>query len=140
MIDKSKPITYIKTNPSKQEDNMNRTRIKFADKGAYYHLFNRVGGPVIKTPFKAADREYGVRLLTNLCDYFLLEIISFAWMGNHFHLVAYAPPVDSLPGDVEIAERHNRYVTMMRKRYPTIQLAKLTRQTQFNAAKSVDAC
>jgi len=105
---------------------MNRSRIKFADKGAYYHLFNRVGGPVIKTPFNAADREYGIRLLHNLSEYFLLEIIAFAWMGNHFHLIAYAPPVSDLPSDAEIAERHNRYVRMMKKRYPHYPAREIT--------------
>lgn len=97
---------------------MRRSDLKFTDRGAYYHLFNRVGGPCVQTPFKAADREYGVRLLLNLCDYFLLEVVSYVWMGNHFHLVAYAPPETDLPSNAELAERHNRYVRTMRKRYP----------------------
>jgi REP-associated tyrosine transposase len=94
---------------------MRNTRMKVSGEGCYYHLINRISGCKGEFPFTDVDKEYGFRLLKNLSRYFLVEIISAAWMGNHFHLVVYAPGPDELPSTQEIAARHNTYYKSMRK-------------------------
>ena len=94
-----------------------QARMKVVGEGCYYHLFNRISGCRGEHPFTDIDKEYGFRLLRNLCDYFLIEVISAAWMGNHFHLVVYAPAPDELPSLEIIAKRHNDYYKSMRKSF-----------------------
>ncbi len=88
-------------------------RMKVDEEGCYYHLYNRIGCVKGEHPFSEMDKEYGFRLLKNLCDYFLIEVISVAWMGNHFHLVVYAPGPDELPPLEVIVKRHNAYYKSM---------------------------
>ncbi len=88
-------------------------RMKVTDQGCYYHLMNRVSRHKGQMPFSNADMEYGFQLLQNLTEYFLVEVISVAWMGNHFHLVVYAPHSNELPSEQEIATRHNSYYKSM---------------------------
>ena len=94
-----------------------QARLKLSTEGCYYHLFNRISGTKTDLPFTDVDKEYGFRLLQNLCEYFLIEVISAAWMGNHFHLVVYAPGPDELPPLETIAKRHNNYYKKMRKTF-----------------------
>jgi len=94
-----------------------QARMKLTTESCYYHLFNRISGVKGDHPFTDVDKEYGFRLLQNLCDYFLIEVISAAWMGNHFHLVVYAPGPDELPPLETIAKRHNDYYKSMRKTF-----------------------
>ena len=91
--------------------------MKVSDKGCYYHLFNRICGYKGDRPFGDVDKEYGFRLLENLTRYFLVEVISAVWMGNHFHLVVYAPSEEELPENCDIAERHNMYYNSMQKEF-----------------------
>ena len=83
--------------------------MKVQGEGCYYHLMNRAAGRRGEKPFNQVDMEYGFRLLQNLCEYFLIEVISAAWMGNHFHVIVYAPGPDELPSIEDISKRHNRY-------------------------------
>ena len=78
--------------------------------GCYYHLMNRVAGLSGERPFDDVDREFGMKLVKRLADYYLLEFISVCWMGNHFHIVLYAPSVEELPSAGEIAARHNAFI------------------------------
>ena len=82
-------------------------RKKITGQGAYYHLYNRIGGPIGELPFTDVDKEKAFLMLEDLVEFFLLELISVAWMGNHFHIVCYVPGV---PPPVELAaQRHNAY-------------------------------
>ena len=93
-------------------------RMKVKNAGCYYHLFNRIAGfDENDYPFTTEDKEHGVNLIRNLCEYYLIEVISVAWMGNHFHLVVYAPGQDELPPAQEIAARHNNYYKTMKHLY-----------------------
>jgi REP-associated tyrosine transposase len=96
---------------------MRSYRMKVVGDGCYYHLINRISGCKGEYPFTEVDKEYGFRLLENLSHYFLVEIISAAWMGNHFHLVVYSPSEDELPSIKEIAKRHNNYYKSMQKQF-----------------------
>ncbi len=88
---------------------MRRAREKVTDSGCYYHLMNRVAGDKSYMPFDDVDREFGMRLVQRLSRYYLLEFVSMCWMGNHFHIVLYAPSANELPSSAEIAARHNAY-------------------------------
>ncbi len=118
-------------------------RMKVRNEGCYYHLYNRIGGIKGEHPFSDMDKEYGFKLLRYLCDYFLIEVISAAWMGNHFHLVVYAPGPDELPPLATIVKRHNNYYKSMKKifqfgpRNPVISLDN-PQQCRETALKMID--
>jgi REP element-mobilizing transposase RayT len=70
---------------------------------------NRTAGAKDSYPLDDVDREYGMNLVRRLSKYYLLEFISMCWMGNHFHIVLYAPSESELPQNSEIAARHNAF-------------------------------
>ena len=70
---------------------MRVARRKMRGFGCYYHLYNRVTGMKSYLPFGNEEKEYAFNLITDLSRYFLLDIISVCWMGNHCHIVLYAP-------------------------------------------------
>ncbi len=88
---------------------MRAARRKLTEVGCYYHLMNRVAGDKTSLPFDDVDREFGMKLVMRLSRYYLLEFVSMCWMGNHFHIVVYAPCEAELPSLAEIAARHNAY-------------------------------
>ena len=88
---------------------MRVAREKLKDVGCYYHLMNRVAGEPSYRPFEDVDREFGMRLVQRLSEYYLLEFVSMCWLGNHFHIVLYAPCEEELPSIAEIAARHNAF-------------------------------
>ena len=59
-------------------------RKKITGQGAYYHLYNRVCGPIGELPFGDVDKEKAFLMLEELSNFFLIEVISVSWMGNHF--------------------------------------------------------
>jgi putative transposase len=82
-------------------------RRKMRGYGCYYHLYNRVCGFKSYMPFGNEEKEYAFNLIHDLSRYFLLEIISVCWMGNHCHIVLYAPGEG--PDLATTAKRHNSY-------------------------------
>ncbi len=82
-------------------------RMKITGQGSYVHLFNRSAGIIGDLPFGDVDKEKAFLMLEDITKYFLLEVISAAWLGNHFHLVCFIP---GEPPPVEVAaKRHNAY-------------------------------
>ena len=88
---------------------MRTARKKLKGTGCYYHLMNRTAGVKGDRPFNEVTREHGMKLAMRLSEYYLLEFISMCWMGNHFHIVLYAPYEDELPPLSDIATRHNLF-------------------------------
>lgn len=88
---------------------MRTSRMKVRGRGCYYHLMNRITGHRNNYPFTDVDKEKGFKVIEDLRRYYLLELISMTWMGNHFHIVLYAPSSECLPSEKDILERHNRY-------------------------------
>jgi REP-associated tyrosine transposase len=86
---------------------MYNSRMKVVEEGCYYHLINRIAGCKGEYPFTDIDQEYGFRLLQNLSRYFLVEIISAAWVENHFHLVVYAPGEQELVNKKQLSRGFN---------------------------------
>ena len=92
---------------------MRRARIKRKQDGAYYHMYNRVIGCPGDFPFGDVERERLVGLIQALAMFYTIEPIDFVIMGNHFHLVAYAP---GKPLSLKQAAR--RYNAFYPKRLP----------------------
>lgn len=86
---------------------MRALRKKMVGKPCYYHLYNRVAGAKDELPFDDVCKEHMFKLIAELGDFFLVETIAAAVMGNHYHLVAYAP--GEPPTLEEAASRYNDY-------------------------------
>ncbi|OVE77884.1 hypothetical protein BVX99_01350 [bacterium F16] len=82
-------------------------RKKVVGQGAYYHLYNRIGGPIGELPFTDVDKEKAFQMLEELSEFFLVELISACWMGNHFHILGFVP--GKPPTLKKAAKRHNRF-------------------------------
>lgn len=85
-------------------------RKKLVGQGAYYHLYNRVSGPVGDLPFNDIDKEKAFQMLEDLSRFFLIEPVSVTWMSNHYHIICFAPGEPPTPEDA--AQRHNAYYGM----------------------------
>jgi len=82
-------------------------RIKPDDTGMYYHLTNRIAGMPGEFPFGDVEKQKLVSLIKELSGFFTVEVLAFEAMGNHVHIVCYAP-AEVLPAG-EAAERYNRF-------------------------------
>ena len=86
---------------------MRTARKKMIGKGCYYHCMSRYAGGIDELPFSDVDKTYGLRLLTELSEFYLIEPISVCFMGNHIHIVLYAP--GEIPDLETAAKRHNDF-------------------------------
>ena len=86
---------------------MRIARIKMRGCGAYYHIYNRICGPKYDYPFDDIDKESAWEILFKNTEFFRTEVIAFTMMGNHYHMVVYAPC--DRPSNDYIAKRHNDY-------------------------------
>ena len=84
-----------------------RARLKPADRGVYYHLTNRIAGMEGDYPFGDAEKQKFIDLLKNLSSFFTIEILSYQVMGNHWHIICYAPA--GILSPAKAAERYNRH-------------------------------
>jgi len=82
-------------------------RIKPDDMGTYYHLTNRVAGMPGDLPFGDVEKEKMVGLIRELSRFFTVDVLAYQAMGNHVHVVCYAP-AEVLPPEAT-AERYNRF-------------------------------
>lgn len=86
---------------------MRQQRMKINDRECFYHLFNRLVVYRGQYPLTSSDKEFGFNLVRKLMNYYLIDVISMAWMGHHYHLVVHVSP--DLPSLETIAARHNRF-------------------------------
>ena len=106
---------------------MRTARLKVRGQGAYYHLTNRIGGPTTgHYPFTDLDKEYGFKLVQELNRYFLLEVISCCWMGNHVHVIVWAPAEP--PSLQQAADRHNAFYGPKRMTLDPVRTPELCQQ------------
>jgi hypothetical protein len=59
--------------------------------GTYYHIVNRVAGSPGDLPFGEIEKERFVRLLHWLATLYTVEPLAWMVMGNHFHILLFAP-------------------------------------------------
>ena len=86
---------------------MRVARKKMIGRSCYYHCCARIAGFKEDYLFNDLDKERGMLIVKDLCRLFLIEPISMAWLGNHWHIVVYAPA--EKPSLEAAAERHNSY-------------------------------
>ena len=82
-------------------------RIKPHDVGTYYHLTNRIAGMPGEFPFGDVEKERMIGLIKELSRFFTIEVLAYQIMGNHMHVVCYAPAEVLSPEAT--AERYNRF-------------------------------
>jgi hypothetical protein len=86
---------------------MRAARKKVKGKDCYYHCCARIAGPKDSYLFNDIDREKGMQIVVDQCRLFFIEPISMTWMGNHWHIVLFAP--GEVPAMERAAERYNAY-------------------------------
>jgi putative transposase len=89
-------------------------RMKVSNRSCYYHIMNRLSGPLDEYPLDDVDKEFAFELFRSLMGYYLIEPISMVWLGNHWHVVLHVGT--ELPSKEAIAERHNDYYGNTRPR------------------------
>jgi len=92
---------------------MRKARCKLTGEGAYYHIVNHVGGAKNSLPFTDCDKRHGINLVEKITRYYLLEVVSLCWMGNHFHMLLHSP--DCLPSLKIAARRYNKHYCLGKK-------------------------
>ena len=112
---------------------MRKPRIKREGEDSYHHIFNHLCVKSDEWPLTDVDKERGMQLLKDLSCYYLIEIISAAWLGNHFHLVCFAP--GEAPDIEEVALRHNRFWKKKNK-----AVAASLRKPLLDHERDPDAC
>ena len=70
---------------------MRRTRLKIEEQASWYHCYNRVAGTSLDRPFDDVAKEKFVRILHRVCRLYVVQVVSYQVMSNHFHLLVNAP-------------------------------------------------
>ena len=65
--------------------------------GTYYHLLNRIAGMPGDLSFGDVEKEMFIRLMKKFAGLYTLDLLAWQVMGNHFHLVVFAPANPPLP-------------------------------------------
>jgi len=75
------------------------------DEPTVYHVISRTA--LEGLPFRDEDKEYMLELIKKWSEIFFVDVLGFAIMGNHFHLVVRMYP-ESDVSDEDVRERYNR--------------------------------
>jgi len=86
---------------------MRNRRRKIKGRNCFYHLFNKISGYKGDYPFSDKDKLHAIDLLKQLSLYYLIEIMEFCIMGNHFHIIVHVPGKPLAP--IDALKRHNKY-------------------------------
>ena len=76
------------------------------DQPTVYHVISRTALPGL--PIKAADKDYLLYLIRRLSTLYLVDVLGFCLMDNHFHLVVRVYPESEL-SDEELRSRYKAY-------------------------------
>ena len=68
-----------------------------------YHVVSRVTLPGL--PFRDTDKEFLLELIKKWSKIFFVDVLGFAIMGNHFHLVVRVYPTNGIE-ESEVVERY----------------------------------
>lgn len=80
-----------------------RKYIKVRDEVAYYHIISHTIWEA-KRVFSGTEKEFFLRLLRRLTKSYLVDVVSYAFLDNHFHLLVKVYPGSEFSDD-EIFER-----------------------------------
>ncbi len=75
------------------------------DRPTVYHIMSRttLGG----FPLQAAEKDHLLAVIARLCRFYLVDLLGFCLMGNHFHLVIRMHPAEAAT-DEHIVQRFKR--------------------------------
>ena len=76
------------------------------DQPTVYHVVSRTALPGL--PIKAADKDYLLNHIRRLATLYFVDVLGFALMDNHFHLVVRMYPESEL-SDMELRRRYKAY-------------------------------
>lgn len=82
----------------------------------FYHAYNCVAGIPGYFPFQEKEKLRFLSLLRRLEAYYVVDVLSFQVMSNHFHLVLHAP--EAPPSDEETCERYRAHYRNTRELRP----------------------
>lgn len=100
---------------------MRVARLKMRGEGCYYHLMNRVAGTAKDRPFGEREKAKLVKLIKDLSRLYTLEVISYACLSNHVHIILFAP--GQAPTTETVARRYEAFYNGKRKLHATDPLA-----------------
>ena len=86
---------------------MRYPRLRRDEDNTFYHCYNRVAGNSGDRPFGRTEKETFVRMLKELAAYYVVEVVAYQAMSNHFHLILYAPC--DCPSPEETCRRYEAY-------------------------------
>lgn len=106
---------------------MRKRRIRRDHQGSYYHLIARTAGTASERPFGDLEKRRLVDLIHELDRFYTVEILSYAVMSNHVHLVVHAS--SELPEPPEAVRRFaRRYPDSVPPRVGTPEFERLQRR------------
>ena len=76
---------------------MTASRIRNDHGFSYYHLYNRIAGLPGEFPFGGREKKKMLGLLKELSRFYVVEVVNFCIMSNHWHIVVAVPARDQLP-------------------------------------------
>jgi len=88
------------------EEAMRHPRIKPAI-NTFYHAYNRTAGTKYDRPFGDAEKEQFLRIMRRLDSLYVVDVLAFTCMSNHFHLLLHAP--QEAPSHKETCKRYKAY-------------------------------
>lgn len=80
------------------------SRLKVRDRDGWYHCYNRAVGLAGERPFGRVEKAKFVRLLMRVSRLYAIEAVAYQVLGNHYHLLLYAPAVQ--PSEQEVCRRY----------------------------------
>lgn len=84
---------------------MRRKRIRVRGQRAYYHSISRiVAGDFL---LGSEEKEVFVRILRQTAEFSGVELVTYAVLDNHFHVLLSVPPATEVPDDV-LLQRYRR--------------------------------
>ena len=90
---------------------MRYARLKPEQTEVFMHVYNRVAGCAGEFPFREAEKEEFIRRMTRLTMLYVIEVVAFECLGNHFHALLRIPA--EAPSPAEAAARYARFDGIM---------------------------
>lgn len=82
----------------------------------FMHVYNRVAGSAGEYPFGPVEKEAFVRRLSALTEFYVIEVMAYQVMGNHFHVLVHVPA--ELPSPEEAVKRYQVHYRGKRRMDP----------------------
>ncbi|NQT92762.1 MAG: hypothetical protein HQ559_08375 [Lentisphaerae bacterium] len=86
---------------------MRYARLKPVGINTFMHVYNRTVGSAGEFLFRNTEKEEFVRRLMKLSQFYVIDVISYQCMGNHFHALLHIPA--DPPSNKEAARRYKQH-------------------------------